>query len=219
MDDHIAVVAEPGGQYLTHFTPASGKAHDIFKELQSVVNEVGGDIVAIEADGTAVNTGKNGGVCRLFELFRGRPVHWFICQLHSNELNLRELFIMLHGVTPDPKSFSGPTGTKLVGQLEREPVVSFQAMPGNIPELEPEIVHDLSTDQHILYLLATGVIAGHIPSELAGRKIGPLNMARWLTLAARILSLYVFTVEPSDNLRTLARFIVTHYVPIWFQIR
>ena len=72
MDDHIAVVAEPGGQYLTHFTPASGKAHDIFKELQSVVNEVGGDIVAIGADGTAVSIGKNGGVCRLFELFRER---------------------------------------------------------------------------------------------------------------------------------------------------
>ena len=219
IEEHIAVVAEPGGQYLTHFTPASGKAHDIFKELQSVVDEFGGDIVAIGADGTAVNTGKNGGVCRLFELFRGRPVHWFICQLHSNELNLRELFTRLDGVTTGPKSFSGPIGKKLAGQLERAPVVSFQAIPGNMPELEPEIVHDLSTDQHILYLLATGVTTGHISRELAGRKIGPLNMARWLTLAARILRLYVSTIEPSDHLRTLARFIVTHYVPIWFQIK
>ena len=125
------------------------------------------------ADGTAVHTGKNGGVCRLFELFSGRPVHWFICQLHSNELNLRELFTRLDGVTSGPKSFSGPIGKKLAGQLEKKPVVPFQAIPGNIPDLGPETVLDLSTNLHLLYRLATGV-SGHMPNELAGRKIGPL---------------------------------------------
>ena len=102
LEEHIAVVAEPGSQYLTHFTPESGKAHAIYKELQSVVDEYGGDIVVIGADGTAVNTSRHGGVCRLFELLRDKPVHWFICQLHSNELNLRELFTRLVGVTTGP---------------------------------------------------------------------------------------------------------------------
>ena len=55
--------------------------------------------------------------------------------------------------------------------------MSFQAIPGNIPELEPEILKDLSTDQEILYRLAVGVTSGNVPSELSARKLGPLNMA------------------------------------------
>ena len=73
----------PGSECSTYFTPAPGKAHDIFKKLQSVVKENGGRLMEIRADGAAVNTGKNGGVCRLSELFEGKLVHWFICTLHS----------------------------------------------------------------------------------------------------------------------------------------
>ena len=99
--------------------------------------------------------------------------------------------------------------------------MSFQAIPGNIPELEPEILKDLSTDQEILYRLAVGVTSGNVTSELSARKLGPLNMARWLrlTLAARTLRLYVSTAQPSEQLRTLAEFIVVHYVPMWFEIK
>ena len=67
-----------------------------------------------------MNAGKNGGVCRLYELFSGRLAHWFVCQVHPNELNLRELFSWIHGVTTGPKSFSGAKGKKLVGQLESQ---------------------------------------------------------------------------------------------------
>ena len=41
----------------------------------------------------------------------------------------------------------------------------------------------------------------------------------WLTLAARLLRLYVATERPSDSLRTLIRFIVGHYVPVWCTIK
>ena len=110
LEEHIAVIADPVGEYVTHFTPSSGKSLDIFKELHDIAGELGGEVVVIVADGTTVNTGKKAGVCRLFEIFEGKPVHWFVCQLHSNELNLRELFTKLDGSTTGPKSFSGPLG-------------------------------------------------------------------------------------------------------------
>ena len=33
-----------------------------------------------------------GGVCGFFELMQERLVHWHVCQLQANEINLRELF-------------------------------------------------------------------------------------------------------------------------------
>lgn len=159
-EEHIAVVAEPGGEYLTHFTPESGKAHVIFKKLHDVVEEFGGDIAVLGADGTAVNTGKNGGIFRLFELFEGRPVHWFICLLHSNELNLRELFTKLDGVSAGPRSFSGPIGKKLSEDLHNKPLVSFSPVPGNLQNLDKQTIDALSTDQQILYKLTAGIIGG-----------------------------------------------------------
>ena len=82
--------------------------------------EFGGEVVVIGADGTAVNTGKKAGVCRLFEIFEGNPAHWFICQLHSNEMTLRELFTKLDGSTTGPKAFSGSLGKQLAGEIQQK---------------------------------------------------------------------------------------------------
>lgn len=46
-----------------------------------------------------------------------------------------------------------------------------------------------------------------------------MSHSRWLTTANRILRLYVATVEPSQNLRTLATFIMNVYGPMWFSIK
>ena len=65
-------MAKPGSEYSTYFTPASGKAHDIyfFLKVQSVVKENGGRLMEIRADGAAVNTGKNGGTPCLHASFK-----------------------------------------------------------------------------------------------------------------------------------------------------
>ena len=42
---------------------------------------------------------------------------------------------------------------------------------------------------------------------------------RWLTLAARILRLYVSTEAPSGELVHIVQYLVQHYVPTWFTIR
>ena len=70
LEKHIAVIAEPAGEYVTHFTPSSGKALDIFQELHDIAGELGGEVVIIGADETAVNTGKNAGVCFYLKYLR-----------------------------------------------------------------------------------------------------------------------------------------------------
>ena len=61
-------------------------------------------------DGTSVNTVIHAGTILLFELARQRPVHWMVCQLHANELNLREVFRRCDDSTSGPRSFTGPVG-------------------------------------------------------------------------------------------------------------
>ena len=48
---------------------------------------------------------------------------------------------------------------------------------------------------------------------------GKLTLSLWLTTAIHILRLYVATREPSDDLITIAEYIVKIYVPIWFTIK
>ena len=52
-------------------------------------------------------------------------MHWYICQLHVNELNLREVYVKLDRTTTDSKSFSGPIGKMVAGAVETAPVVDF----------------------------------------------------------------------------------------------
>ena len=83
IEEHVVVLTEPGERYVAHFTPQSGKALDLLNELYSTHLQFGGRVKVLGCDGTAVNTGTAGGLCRLFELVAGAPVHWFVCQLHA----------------------------------------------------------------------------------------------------------------------------------------
>ena len=178
IEEHVVVISEPGGSYVTHFTPESGRALHLLNELYSVSQQFGGEIKVLGCDGTAVNTGTTGGVCRLFELVTGSPVHWFICQLHGNELNLRHLFQSLDGTTSGPRSFSGPIGRTCAGDVWESEVVAFEPVPGHVPDLPPDVVHQLSTDQQLLHQLASAVQSGSVDPATARRRIGPLNHAR-----------------------------------------
>ena len=67
-------------------------------------------IVAVGCDGTSVNTGRICGIIRLLDLEFIKPLQWFVCQLHANELPLRRLLEYLDGVTVGPRAFTGPLG-------------------------------------------------------------------------------------------------------------
>ena len=58
-EEHVAVVAEPGSEYISHVTPLSGKAIDRVNELISIATSFADDVCVLGCDGTAVNNGKS----------------------------------------------------------------------------------------------------------------------------------------------------------------
>ena len=78
---------------------------------------------------------------------------------------------------------------------------------------------DLSDDQRLMYRYSRAVDDGVLSADLARTKPGPLNHARWLTPAIRVLVLYTRTATPTPALASMATFIQQVYVPVWFGIR
>ena len=171
-------------------------------------------VLVLGCDGMVVNTGVHNRVLRCLELKIGRSVQWAICQLHFNELPLRHLFESLDDPISGPSSYTGCI-EKSLKACELLPVVTFELVNCTLPSVD---ISNLSKDQRYLRDIALAISSGICPSGLAKRDPGPLNMSRWLTRANRILRLYVSATEPSDNLRTIAEFVLRVYVPSWFHI-
>lgn len=145
----------------------------------------------------------------------GYSLHWFICQLHSNELPLRHLFKFLDGDTSGPRAFSGAIG-KLLIDCEKLPLHTFSAIhSANIPSK----LSDISSDQAYLLEICRAVSTGVCNTELVHRSPGKMAHSRWVTTANRILRLYISTVNPSKQLLILATFVVQVYGPMWFEIK
>lgn len=143
-----------------------------------------------------------------------KPLQWFICQLHCNELPLRHLLLHLDGKTTGPQCFSGTIGSQLQ-TCETMPIVEFTA----ISTILPAITSDLSTDQKYLYNIMTAISTGVFSSHLANIKPGCLNHSRWLTTANRILRLYAAKHYPDEKLVVLATYVMRVYGPMWFIIK
>ena len=179
----------------------------------------------IGGDSTAVNTGRKGGAITLLEKELDRRLVWLICLLHVNELPLRHLFVDLDGPTQGDKAFKGPIG-KILKHAE-EYTVNRDFTPiadgEGLRDLPQDVIKDLSRDQRYLYEIVKSIRSGTLSDIAKKHKIGPVNHSRWLTLASRICRLYVSNVEldqnSMNNLRTLAHFVVTHYAPMWFNIK
>lgn len=222
IEDHYVIIAEPGGHYLHHVTPKSGHGVNIAKAIYKFLlsNSLQDKIMVVGGDGCNANVGWQAGAIHYLEMFLGRPLQWQICMLHGNELPFRALFTMYDGRTSGPQSFSGQLGRKLKKQLCTQEVVDFRAIPAShFPVLPDEIMEDLSWDQNLLYRLCQAVITGNMEEDLALLEPGPLSHSRWLTLAQRILSLYVRTKHPNTALRRLASIVVKFYAPCWFTIK
>ena len=182
------------------------------------------DLEALGCDGTALNTGKESGVLRRFELHLERPLQRIVCLLHTNELPLRKLFRKLDGETTGPTTFRGPIGKRL-HQCDQFLVQEFEIIPNDeFPTFDDTIRKDLSRDQKYL-LNICNVIRGSPDGRLddaLNHKIGPLCHSRWLTTANRILRLYLSTLEGEDyyeNLQIVTKFIIIVYAPMWFHIK
>lgn len=171
--------------------------------------------MAIGCDGTNVNVGRSRGVIRLLEEELHKPLQWFICQLHANELPLRHLLIHLDGATSGPRAFSGKIGKQLA-TCEKLELVSFVPIEVNLPDMS---LVSLSTDQQYLYDLCIAISSGNCSMDLSRRHPGALSHARWLTAANRLLRLYVSTLHPCSSLTTLVTYVLKVYAPMWFAIK
>lgn len=218
VEEHICLVQQPQSRYIGHVIPKSGSAKEISNSIisfltQNLVDTK--DIIAVGCDGTNTNTGHKAGVIRRLEENFKKPVQWLVCQLHSNELPLRHLLQHLDGVTTGPTGFSGPIG-KALANCESLPIAAFSKIDSALPLITAT---DLSTDQQYLLDICKAVMKGECCDDISRRNPGAMSHARWLTTASRILRLYVASDSPTDNLKTLATFVVKVYCPGWFQIK
>lgn len=217
-EDHYVILSEPGSDYFGHVTCELGSAKGIESTIINYLRKKSvklDEIVVVGCDGTVVNTGFKGGVVRLMEEELNKPLQWFVCQLHSNELPLRHLLLHLDGKTTGPKCFSGAIGFELQ-KCESMPIVQFTTIPSILPEVTK---NELSTDQKYLYDVMTAISTGIFSPDLANITPGPLNHSRWLTTANRILRLYATKTDPEEKLVILATFVMRVYGPMWFTIK
>jgi hypothetical protein len=175
---------------------------------------------AIILDNTPTNTGHTGGLGAQLEKKLGRKLHMIGCALHMNELPLRHLMTTLDGKAQSATQWTGPIGKQLEKEdLHIRPPVAFQPVETSVVLPPEEVLQDLSNDQRLLLEYMLGVSCGTVKESFIHRKPGPLNLARWLTAAIRILMLYTRTLEPSENLTLLVNYIQAVYGKVWFRVK
>ncbi|XP_031637677.1 uncharacterized protein LOC116350095, partial [Contarinia nasturtii] len=123
-EPHLVVLKEPNSQLLGYTKVDNENAeHKVIKLNEFFVNkEVSLDsLIGICCDGEPTNTGIKNGILRRFEMQLNRPLHWFVCLLHFNELPLRHLFETLEkSSTTGPRSTTG-TLSKQIETCEKLP--------------------------------------------------------------------------------------------------
>ena len=231
-EEHYSMCSEPGGEYLTHFTPEP--ATEKCKPGEQIANGIyewvarykaRKTLVALGGDSTNVNTGWQGGAIQYVEKKLGRKLIWLICALHTNELPLRHLITNLDGETLSNNKFSGPIGKILENVTDLDINEKFTKLKGSedLIELSDNIIDDLSDDQKYGYKMVKAIREGHVPKYLELLEIGPINHSRWLTTANRILRLWVSKHDLKGknlkNLRFIVEFIIGVYYPQWFRIK
>lgn len=220
-ESHYSLVSQPEGLFLGYVVPEGGTADKVSKTISSFLKDKNmfDVLIALGSDGENLNVGADGGINYYIEAELGRPLHWFVCLLHTNELPLKNLINKLDGKTTSSNTFSGPVGKSL--ENVSLPVVKFKRFrrAEKIPEIPEIAFKKLSNDQMYLYRIVNALVTGDFPKSLANLKIGPLNHSRWITTASRICKIYATTLKPSKTLQDFTSYIVNVYAPTWFQIK
>jgi hypothetical protein len=216
--EHLVLVQEPENKYVGHVTPKTGNAEDTTESIVSKLNNLNvnlGDLKILGGDGCNLNVGWKGGVMRLIEEILKRPLLRAICLLHFGEILFKKVMQYYYGKHKGPTDFPG-IGPKLEG-CHKFAIVKFKKIcPQNFPKMN---LDDLSRDQKYLFALGIAIKNGKVDTRLANYTPGPLNHARWLTLAARCLRLYVSEKKPSKKLVAIVTFIMHVYIPHWQAVK
>lgn len=115
-ETHYVVLRQPNSVYLGHFASEHGTSSRKATTIMNFFNDknIGlTQLFGICSDGEPVNAGRKDGILRNFELRLNKPLHWFICLLHFNELPLRHLFAKIDGATTGPTTSTGVIANQL----------------------------------------------------------------------------------------------------------
>lgn len=91
-----------------YVVPDRGTADKVSKTITSFLKDKNmfDILIALGSDGENLNVGRHGGINYYIEAELGRPLHWFVCLLHTNELPLKNLINKLDGKTTSSNTFS-----------------------------------------------------------------------------------------------------------------
>ena len=173
---------------------------------------------------STLNLGTTGGIIAWLEKMWNRRVHHIICIQHINELPTKRLMKTLDGATVSANKYSGPIG-KLLSEAENlELDENFVPIPcDGFPEIPEDVLREFNKDQKFLYKIAQIIVSGKIPDNFALYKIADLNHARWTTGNSRLMKVYIskkkLDPENTEILKTLVKYIIQVYLPVFFQIR
>ncbi|GBL91580.1 hypothetical protein AVEN_23639-1 [Araneus ventricosus] len=199
--------------------PVSGTGSDIAKCILKYLEDNDVDINELESTGfkgTVTNTGWNNGVIRNIECKIQRPLQWFICLLHFNELPIKHLFEYLDGETTRIASFFGKIGKKLTN-CEILPIINFEAI--QLDEINVNKT-DLCKDQQNLLDIFRPIQTGQCSPDLAVRDPGSLNHSRWLSCAIRVLlTLVHFPNKPYKRTQNLVNYIMKTCAPVCLSLK
>ena len=105
-------------------------------------------MVAVGEDGTNLNTGYRAGIITYLENILIKPLQWYICLLHFNELPLKHFIRALYGVATGPKSFCGSITNDLQNFDDLPVLDQYETIESDFPEVDRNL---LSSDQKYLW--------------------------------------------------------------------
>ena len=99
----------------------------------------------IAGDSTNSNTGYKGGLFHFLEEYLDRRLFWIVCQLHTNELELRRLITKRDGKTSSKDGWEGELGKLLPTVRSLERIFTFPAIPrkSELSDLPEKVIRDL----------------------------------------------------------------------------
>ena len=216
VEEHQTLIKEPQSEYIGHFAASAGSSQSLFNGIIDYCdsNKLSlDDVAAIGCDGTAVNTGRNGGVIKRLEDHLNKSLQLLVCLLLTNELPLRHLMKELDGGTSGPEDFRGLIGKQLIG-CELLDIVDFEAV--QVPEITID-EKDLSSHQKYLLGIFNAVRMGFVsphPFSQKTRTSKPLTLADNCMPDTWALRFYLPTIFAQID---LVQYMMSVYVPDWFQ--
>ena len=179
----------------------------------------------IAGDSTNSNTGYKGGAFHFLEEYLEKRLFWIVCQLHTNELKLRRLITKRDGKTSSKDGWEGELGKLLPTVRSLKRTCTAPVIPGKteLPDLPPEVVKDIGSDQEYGHRITNAVRKGNMDEDLAALTVGQTGHSRWLTTANLFCDWWFrdhgLEGELLARLREIVDFIINVYFPCWFQIK